>query len=41
MERRRDDALVAILEALEGQGMGAGRDLARWRESRETVSKSD
>lgn len=41
MERSRDDALVAILEALETQGMGAGRDLARWRESRKAVSKFD
>jgi carnitine 3-dehydrogenase len=34
MERSRDDALVAILKALEGQDIGAGSDLARWRANR-------
>jgi carnitine 3-dehydrogenase len=34
MERTRDDALVAILQALESQGIGAGIEVARWRETR-------
>ncbi|GHD55884.1 L-carnitine dehydrogenase [Thalassobaculum fulvum] len=41
MERSRDDALVAILRALEAQGIGAGADLARWRQGREIMSKFD
>lgn len=40
MERSRDDALVAILRALEGQGIGAGIDLARWRANRRPASES-
>lgn len=34
MERTRDDALVAILKALEGQGIGAGVEIAEWRRNR-------
>lgn len=40
MERSRDDALVAILRALETQGIGAGVDLARWRAYRRSASES-
>ena len=40
MERSRDDALVAILQALEGQGIGAGIELARWRANRRFQSES-
>lgn len=41
MERSRDDALVAVLRALEDQRMGAGVDLARWRASRRSAGGSD
>lgn len=40
MEKTRDDALVAILKALEAQRIAAGVDVARWRSNRRITSES-
>jgi carnitine 3-dehydrogenase len=33
LERQRDDCLVAVLQALRAQGVGAGETLARWEQA--------